>query len=536
MLIALYCVALVARLVPLTFSPLPYSTDGFAFARIANGITATGTWRIDAAGLNNYNEKLPGFSLVWAAVSMVGGLQPLAHVQAYIAIIASLVVLPAYLLGVKATGRRVVGFSAGLFVALFGSFLLLTSSVSKEAMGLLVFPVIVLLFHERADPRKRALAVVLLLFLPFLHPLTTLLTLGMVASLVVLTHRPALSRGRFSLRALAVDVMTGPALAVAAIAYYVTVNLQFLSDLFAPDAFVLFLAIALLLTAIIASMARPAKRRIGRRLVTPVSRAILPPVIAVAVLVANARTSIFTGVLGTQPAFLWILPAIAVVAALAVVGYQMVRRTSNRANDLIVSMLIAPVALILFGFFRGLDPQSLVIVYRSVDFWDYALAVLVGVAVAAAWKALRPRRYARAALAMGLLAVLLATTPMAWNTQAVFGVQNTTTPEEFRALAVLSSFGARNVTTDEHLAEVGASWFGYRANGTLPLTLRSNGSVAGSDYAIVLERWTTVGAQLHPAPNLVLSWDTIRSFLEANRVVSVFGLPGDRVFVVQIMR
>src|SRR5205807_6116800 len=209
---ALLCLALGARLVPLTFSPLPFSIDGFALARISSNIAAGGTWRIDPADANSYNQKLPGFSILWSAASQVGGLSPLVHVQLILPFLTCTTVLVAYLLGVKATGRRLGGFVAGLFLAFFGSFLLLTSATSKESIGLLVFPVAVLLFREREDVRKRALAVVLLLFLPFLHSLTTFLTLGVIAALVVLTHRRALARGRFSWRALVLDVVTGPAL------------------------------------------------------------------------------------------------------------------------------------------------------------------------------------------------------------------------------------------------------------------------------------------------------------------------------------
>ena len=184
---------------PLIFSPLPFGIDGFALAQISGDIAARGGWRIDPADLNSYNQKLPGFSLLWSAVTSVGGLSPLAHVQLIMPLIASLAVIPAYLFGVKATGRRLGGFVAGLFVLFFGSFLLLTSTPSKESIGLVVFPVAVLLFLERRDPRKRALSVALLLFLAFLHPLTTLLTLGMTSALVVLAQRRAIARGRFSL-------------------------------------------------------------------------------------------------------------------------------------------------------------------------------------------------------------------------------------------------------------------------------------------------------------------------------------------------
>src|SRR2546430_8185692 len=100
-------------------------------------------------------------------------------------------------------------------------------------------------------------------------------------------------------------------------------------------------------------------------------------------------------------------------------------------NDLIVSMLVAPVALILFGLLRGLDPESLLIVYRSVDFLDYAFAILIGVAFVAAWRWLGPWPPAKAVLVAGLLAALLATTPMAWDTPAVLGVDHRATPHEF---------------------------------------------------------------------------------------------------------
>jgi len=531
----LYAIALAARLVPLTFSPLPYNIDGFPLARISEGIATTGTWRIDPADVNNYNEKMPAFSLLWAAASMLGGLQPLAPVELVVVLITSLVVLPAYLIGVKASGRRLVGFAAGLFVALFGSFLMLTSGVSKESIGLLVFPVAVLLFHERADRRKRALAFVLLAFLPFLHHLTTLLTLGMVASLVVLTQRRASSQGRFSVRALVLDIATGPALAVPAWAYYAAVDLPFLADLVAPEALALFLALVVLLTAAIAPMSRPARIRIGRRLVSPATHVILPPAVGVVVILANAQTSLFAGALPTQAAFLALQPAIAVLTAFVLAGYQLVRRTSNRANDLVTSMLVAPVAMVLFGFLRGLDAESLVIVYRSIDFLDYALALLAAVAFVAAWKGLRPHRAARVALVGGFLAALLATTPMAWNTPAVFGVENTTTTDEFQALALLGSLGAKNVTTDQRLADIGAMWFGYTTDRSLPLKLRDNESTAGLDYAIVLERWSTVGAQVHPAPNIILDPSVVDTFLSSNRVAYVAGPRGDRIFVVQIL-
>ena len=78
-------------------------------------------------------------------------------------------------------------------------------------------------------------------------------------------------------------------------------------------------------------------------------------------------------------------------------------------------------------------------------------------------------------------------------------------------------------------------WFGYATDSSLPVKLRDNQSVDGFDYALVLERWTRAGAQVHPAPNIVLAPDVLDRFLDAERIVYSAGPQGDRVFIVQLL-
>ena len=181
------------------------------------------------------------------------------------------------------------------------------------------------------------------------------------------------------------------------------------------------------------------------------------------------------------------IPAL-VAGRLPVLEALRFRPAAERQRAPVAFAILAPVALIVFGFLRGLDPGGFLLVYRAFDFLDYALAVLIGVAFVAAWRGIGRSRAARAGLGVAFLAALLLTTPMAWNTPAVFGVQNVTTSDEFQALAVLGSLGARNVTTDQRMADVGKMWFGYLANPDLPQKLRDNASLVGADYALVLER------------------------------------------------
>lgn len=259
---SLYCIALAFRLVPLLFSPLPFNIDGFPLAKIAQEMGAAGTWRVNPADVNSYNLKMPVYSFLWSAIAQLGGLDVLTGLQAVMPLLTSAVVFPAYLLGVKATRHPLAGFASGLFVAIFGSFLFLTSAAMKEAIGLLVLPVVVLLFAERADPRKRGLALLLLLLLPFLHHLTTLLALGMVAALVVLGQARSIERGRFAWRSLVLDLVTGPLPALFAWAYYQAVDMTLLSAVTAADAIALFLAITVLLAAALARMRKPVEERV----------------------------------------------------------------------------------------------------------------------------------------------------------------------------------------------------------------------------------------------------------------------------------
>lgn len=532
---SLYCFALALRLVPLTFSPLPYNIDGFPLAHIAAQITATGTWQIHTQGANAYNEMMPVYSLLWSSTAQLGGLDPLAHLQVILPLLLATAVLPAYLLGIKATGHPVAGFAAGLFIASFGSFLSVTSMGMKESIALVLLPTVVLLFAERRDPRKRALAFLLLLLLPFLHQLSDFLILGMVAALVVLTHARAIQRGRLSVRSLLLDIGTGPGPAAFAYVYYVTVSMPDLGAVTSPDALALFLGVTVLLAALLVRMTRPAAVRPGVRIVRPVGPILLVPVAAFAALLVNTRVDLFAGVLETQPALEPILVAVAALVAIAFLGYQLLRRTANPLADVVIAMGIAPIALVLFAFLRGLDGLSLVLVYRSFDFVDYGLAVAIGAGVAFAWRRLRRGEATRILLVAGLLGVLLATTPIAWNTQAVLGVNEVTTPAEYEALAVLASLHPVNVTSDQRLADVGRMWFGLATDSSLPFLLQANRTTSGHDYALVMDGWTSVGAQVHPAPNLVLPAPVLAAFLDANRVVYVAGPPGDRIYLVQVI-
>ncbi len=527
----LYFLALTLRLVPLFGSNLPL-IDGFPLARIARDVQDTGRWTIDDADVNSYNQRMPVYPILWALASLLGGVDVLRGLALVMPFVTSLAVVATFVLVRDLTGHRGVAFAAGLFVAVFGSFVLLTAAISKESLGLVVLPLTLLAFLRRKDPKWRAISAGLLLFLPLLHHLTFLMTVGIVTALLVVEHHRRIVSGGWRVKDIALDTLTGPATALAGAAYYSAVNLQLYRSVTTADELALFLAIAFLFAVAATRLARTSPTPWRER--KPIARgplvgSLLVSGAMIGAVLYNWQRPVFAATMPTQDLFLVLLPAIALLGALAAIGFGVLKRTSGRELETFVAITIAPLTVVAFGFLRGLDPLSFALVYRSLDFLDFGLAMAVGIGIAVLWKgASRMKRTAMAAL---LVAALVATTPMAYASESVFGVQNVTYEYEFAAIAFASSSVGR-FGSDQRLADVGAWWFHLDSDRSAMLRLDRGESMAGYGLVLVEGRWTTTGAQIHPAPNLVLDPASLDRFLWENNVVYAGGLAGSPVYVV----
>ncbi len=530
--VALYLLALLVRLLPLFFSTLPYNIDGFPLARITEGILQTGQWRLDDADPNVYNLKLPGYSIVWAAVSAMGRVGPLVALQMVMPLATSLVVPAEYALALRLVRHRGAALAAGLVLALLGSFVFLTASIMKESLGLLLFAGFVLLFLDRADPRRRVLAASILLVLPVVHHLTTLIGLGVAAGLVAIDARVAWTRGLWRARTFFLDVASGPGLAVPAVAYYRAVDLPFFRDVFVLADVVLFLSIAALFGLLAMRWSRPRTVLNPMEVRAHANRILVAPTVAVALILVNRYTTVFPATAATREAAVLLLLPLSILGVLAAVGFNVVRSTENGANRGLVALILAPLDVIVFAFLRGLDPLSFALAYRTADFLDFGLAVAAGVGLVFLVRRVR-RRSVGFGLAAILLAILLATLPMAYDTERVFGVENVTTADEFFALRIAASYGGV-IGADQRLADIARSYFGSTTDATLPFVLRDGGSLASFDVLVIEERWATVGAQVHPAPNVILTPPAFDRGLSAGTVVCELGAAGDQIVVVLV--
>lgn len=512
----LYTVALAVRLTPLLLSPLPYNIDGFAQAHLAQEIAAGGHWSLDQDRPNAYNLKMPVLPVLLAILGETLGLDPLTFAQMLMALVGALAVPGAYLVARALAAPRAAALGACTFLAFSGTFVFLTSSTMKEAVGLALLPLALCMFVKSEDLRRRGLAIFFLALMPFLHNLTTAMALAFLAALVVEEHVAAHWRHELRWRRAFLDGALISVLTAAATLYYRWVNMEFLVDLLNGEDLALLLSVAFVFTLLAVALA---SRQPGRPILALGPGGILNGkgvvILAIGLLVlANRRRSLFPGTVTTSPTLLLVTVAYLPLALLGLVGFELARGSGSRCRTAVVAMILPPLGAMVFAILRGLDPLSFVLLYRSFDFLDFGFALSVGMAATSS----AARVLGGKAVPCLVVACLLLTLPAAFATQETFGVVNATSPAEFAALGSFASLPAGSRDTDQRYADILAFYWSEGSSRSLPLDL-AGGREPNAAYLLVSETWATRGAQVYPMPNVVVRGEDLSSLVESRDVI-----------------
>ncbi len=532
-LAAVLSVATAARLLQLLQSSLPFNIDSYAQISIASGILDTGQWGLNEGSANAYNLKMPFLPLFLATTSAVTGIDPLT-LSTPLAILVSLIgIVGVYALTYVVSRRRGVATASALVLALLGSYIFLASTLMKEALALALLPLLVLLFLRRLDWRMRTLAALILLILPLIHHLATLMGYGFVSLTLLLQHAQTYWQRRWSWRNLALDLALGPALFSFGFWYYTFVKLEFFTDVWRTNEVALFVSTAVLVAAgglllMSRRRARPwfalSKTRLLPSLLDQKSLAILGALLLV---LANSQRALFPGTVLTSPLLLGVALAYVPLAVLALTGVNVYRLSRGTVKAGVLALILVPFTVILYAFLRGLDPLSHTLAYRSFDFLDYGLAI--GIATALLRKMSPAKRTVLAAVAF---TALLATLPLAYDTENVFQVQNTTYEYELSAMARLGVDGERGVHTDQRLGEVLAMAFGVGGDPTLPFRIVQGQALQPGSILLMEANWATRGAQVHPQPFLPIGEERLAYLLTEHDLIYHSGDSANALFVV----
>lgn len=544
-LLALFVIGLSVRVIPLTFSDLPYNIDGFPLVRLTQDIIDDGHWTMSyPEGTSNtliYNSKMPIFSLIMAEFSLMLGIPPMEVIPFTLAIIASTAIITIYMLAYLITRNRVVAFFAGLALALNGLYVYLGCAIMKETIGLVLLPLILYLYAHREDPRKRALAALLLLMLPLIHHLTTWIVFTMITLLAVTSNYEKWHRGTFGLGELVLDLVLGPMLFVFTVIYYNQVDMVFFKRISNNNDIMLFLSVLLIGILFGLSYSKPRKKRIK----TPIfSKLILIPILGILALVINHYKRLFTGAMRTNTIFLiYFIPYI-VFAMIGFVGVNVIGTRKNRYRPLIASIFLGILTVMTFAVLKGLDAFTYNLVYRTYDFMDVGLAICIGVGAGYLINSFARNRYLgkinffstwqfKSVMGVVFIVLCLLTLPLAYNNEKFHNVQDVTHEYEFEAMIWLDENVEKETThTNQRLADIINPYFDKECDSLLPWKLRDREGIDSGSVLFIEDKWTSKGAQMYPMEPTILSNKTFQDTLNSNNLIYSGGPEENKVYII----
>lgn len=524
-MLVIFFLAFIVRLTPLIWSPYPYNIDGLAEARMAGDIFERGDLSIpeDAGYWGSYVVDMPSLDALIAMSAHVLGIEPLLLSQILIAVMGALSCVLVVLVVHHVTGSNRASLLAGIFLALFGTYVFCTASVWKEALGLTMMVLIAGLFLLRRDLRMRIMMTIALLMMIFVHHHSAVITYLFFSFAIAGDAYLSRRNSEWSWRNYA-DIGTMVTLWAVAGMYYREVELPYYEFLSPQQDLYLLMAIAgAMLMLMLLTLSREGA---GAR--HPYLK-ITAPVVGVSLLFINYMTPIFPGVPGTEQAVFVFASAYLILLVPVWVSAENLLRTREHWRPMILALIFAPLTMILFSFLRGLDLTSYTIAYRTFDFLDLAFAALFGMGIALMiHQRLSLRRTAPAIF----LLVLLFTTPLAFQTESLFDVHNHTYEYEVDALQEIHDLSAnRTLNSDQRLGTSAKSLFNFSGGNDLAIRIETGGGLDEYQWYLVKNGWTSVGAQQFPFGQTVLDNQVLADFLEEHNVFIVAG-PSDNQLIV----
>jgi len=495
--LVLYILSVVVRIYPIFVTPIPYNVDALLDLRASQFIADHGNLNFPSnASYNNHHTPVTIlFNALCGAISQMTGIPVMSFIPYIFPFITSLSVLGWYLAIKKFTGREEIGIFASLFFALGGTYVLQSSLVWKEAIGLTIMPFAIYTYKKR-----NALSLFLFFLLPLTHHYVSLITYLFLSYSVFFDYYRKYKEHRILERREYLWIFATPLLWGYMAMYYFLTQFNRLKELSPTGDLWLFISLFVLLSVLGIKtlntiykgtkiwhhlvIALPILIFYGTYFINP----IFPDTMKF-----NATTLLFT--LG----FLPLLP-------LVIQGAYILLSSEYKERHSYLSILFAPLQMVLFFFLRGLDLISYVSLSRTFDFLDPAVSTALGTSVAG--------RKRKVAAAISVFLLVATTTPLAYHTTEAFGVTYFIYPEEEHAAQwIRDNFPNSTVYTDDKLGLVARNGFDLNVSRGLPLLLEY-GKKRGNIW-LIGDYWKK-GAQMSPMAPVKVDVDEV---LENNSVV-----------------
>ena len=516
-LLIIFVLALAIRLFPLAYSPYPYNIDGLGEAMLSDGIYRTGTFAVpaDAGYEGSYIVQMPLMAALVAAAASFVGTEPLTLLQPLIAVIGAISCVVGALVVYMVTGSRRISTMSGMFLALLGTYVFCTTSAWKETLGLTMMIIIAGLYLKRSDTRFRILLTATLVMMVFVHHHSAILTFMIVTFAVAAEGYKAIRCRQWGLWNI-VDSATVLALWIIALSFYTAIDLPYYHFLRPDTDLYLFIAVACAL-ALFMFVSMKGERTGSKRHYLKV----LVPVVGGGLMLVNYFKPIFPGIPGPESSMMIFVLSYLMMVIPMWFGSEKALVKGQASTPLLLATIFAPFSMILFGFLRALDPTSFTVIYRTFDFLDLGLAVLFGAGLIVMIH--KMRKWAPVIAAVFLL-VLASTTPIAFQTEGLFGVQNYTYGYEVDSYDLIHSISTTDFVDSDQRISTSIGWlYDMNCDPYLAYRIEAGSSIQSGHWLLVERSWTVDGAQEFPLKPRVIDKIDFSAFLSEQNILIVSG-------------
>ncbi len=497
-LIALYIMSVVVRIYPAFVSPIPYNYDALLEARAGQFIADHGNLNYPPhVTYNNHHTPVtPFLNAILGAISQMTGVDVMSFLPFIFPFIISLGVFGWFLLAKRVTGRDEIAAFTAIMFALSGTYVLHTTLIWKQALGLALMPFVLYTYKKR-----NLVSLFLLILMPLVHHYVALLTYLVISYEVIydlyLKYKEHEIYTKESIEWLIAMIFLWFYLG----GYYSMRHFDRLNEL-APSGS-MWLFISLFVIVYLLTMKLFNSRYRGIKPIYYVIVSLIPILIYVLYFFFpifphtpefNQYTLIFT------VGYILLLPIVTM-------GYAILLLTEHREKKLYTATLAAPMHMILFFFLRGFGLESYVSISRTFDFTDFSW--FTGVSTAG-------YSMKRKIITFGLVfAIIATTTPLTYFSMQAFGVSSYVYGDEYHASQwIHENLGNVIIGSDERLGHIARNSFDINSTYSLPFEL-ANGIKPSTKYWLVSESWEQ-GAQMRPMPPIKVN---VHRMLQENSVI-----------------
>lgn len=194
-----------------------------------------------------------------------------------------------------------------------------------------------------------------------------------------------------------------------------------------------------------------------------------------------------------------------------------------------LSLILAPLIVILFGIGTGSQSQSLKFIYRTFDFLQFFIFLGIGVAIAD----LGVRRLGASRLiCIAVTVCLVCSFPFGFFTYELLGVRHDSQAYELDSMYWLSEHAEDpDIISDERLAHMARSTIWVEKRSTLAHNIMLGNMLSPGYFYMAEDSWTVTGANDFPDGLAVIDALTMQRIIEKCTVVYVGGPTEDRLYV-----